>query len=119
MFQRLAQHVMIIPPPRITRKDCMPVALGRRLLIVELPNADDRTRSRHEILRMAPDLRAPVGEISHLARHTARGPFLIAREVVCDGFRTRHAYEFETTFPRQTFDRIGLHLLMVPGPILG
>ena len=88
-------------------------------MIVELPNANDGTRPRQKILRIAPDVCTPVGEIAHLARHALRGPFLIAREIFCDGLRTRHAGEFETAFPRQAFDGIGLHSLMLAGGILG
>ena len=39
--------------------------------------------------------------------------------VVRDGFRARDTGEFETAFPRQAFDCVGLHLLMVAGAILG
>ena len=40
LLQCFAQHVVIIPAPRIARKDGVAFALGRRRLVVQLSDAD-------------------------------------------------------------------------------
>ena len=70
----------------------LPRRIGR---VVQLADADHRSRVGQQIPDIPPHLRAAIGQIAHLAGHALRDPVLIASKSAPRDQRGRNASQLE------------------------